>query len=151
MALSSLAGPPDDEPAEGESDSGFVEAAAGAYEAGLSVSFEGLFAGEERRRISVPGYPFQRSRFWVETERRRRAGAGHPLLGIRHESPRGEVLFETEVTGSDPAWLDESQGVRPGGGAGGALRGAGGGGRGARRRAAGGRGVPNLHPAGVAP
>ena len=107
VALSSLAGPPDDEPAEGESDSGFVEAAAGAYEAGLSVSFEGLFAGEERRRISAPGYPFQRNRFWIETERRRRAGAGHPLLGARHESPRGEVLFETEVTGSDPAWLDD--------------------------------------------
>ena len=35
-----------------------------AYDMGLPVSFAGLFAGELRRRISVPGYPFQRKRFW---------------------------------------------------------------------------------------
>ena len=45
-------------------DSGFVEAVAGAFEAGLSVSFAGLFAGEDRRRISLPGYPFERRRHW---------------------------------------------------------------------------------------
>ena len=45
---------------------GFVEAVARAYEAGLKLDFAGLFAGEERRRISLPGYPFQRRRFWFE-------------------------------------------------------------------------------------
>ena len=45
---------------------GFVEAVAGAYEAGLILDFAGLFAGEERRRISLPGYPFQRRRFWFD-------------------------------------------------------------------------------------
>ncbi len=44
---------------------GFVDAVARAYEAGLSISFEGLFAGESRRRISLPTYPFQRRRHWV--------------------------------------------------------------------------------------
>ena len=44
---------------------GFVEAVARAYEAGLAIDFSGLFAGEERRRISLPVYPFQRRRFWV--------------------------------------------------------------------------------------
>ena len=29
-----------------------------AYEAGLDVRFEGLFAGEKRRRVSLPSYPF---------------------------------------------------------------------------------------------
>ena len=105
-ALASLAGPPDDE-AEGETGSGFVAAVAGAYEAGLPVSFAGLFAGEQRRRISLPGYPFQRRRHWIEAPKRRRLGAGHPLLGIRHESPRGEVLFETELSATDPAWLND--------------------------------------------
>ena len=46
--------------------SGFLEATAVAYEAGLPVSFAGLFAGEERRRISLPGYPFERTRHWVD-------------------------------------------------------------------------------------
>ena len=45
---------------------GFVEAVAGAYEAGLTVFFAGLFAGEARCRISLPGYPFQRRRHWIE-------------------------------------------------------------------------------------
>jgi len=54
-----------EEAAAGHADSGFVEAVARAYEAGLGVSFAGLFAGETRRRISLPGYPFQRRRFWL--------------------------------------------------------------------------------------
>ncbi|MCY3599215.1 MAG: beta-ketoacyl synthase N-terminal-like domain-containing protein [Gemmatimonadetes bacterium] len=45
---------------------GFLKATAAAYEAGLPVSFAGLFAGEERRRISLPGYPFEPERHWVE-------------------------------------------------------------------------------------
>ena len=44
----------------------FVEAVACAYEAGLAIAFEGMFAGEWRSRISVPTYPFQRRRYWVE-------------------------------------------------------------------------------------
>ena len=44
---------------------GFVEAVAGAYEAGLTVSFAGLFAGETRRRIALPDYPFERRRHWI--------------------------------------------------------------------------------------
>ncbi|MDE0229680.1 MAG: beta-ketoacyl synthase N-terminal-like domain-containing protein, partial [Spirochaetaceae bacterium] len=43
----------------------FAAAVAAAYEAGLPVSFAGLFAGEARRRISVPTYPFQRRRHWI--------------------------------------------------------------------------------------
>ena len=48
---------------------GFVEAVAAAYEAGLPVAFAGLFAGETRRRISLPGYPFQRLRYWIDTSK----------------------------------------------------------------------------------
>ena len=44
---------------------GFLRAVATAYEAGLDISFAGLFAGEARRRVSLPGYPFQRRRHWI--------------------------------------------------------------------------------------
>ena len=54
-----------EEEATGPADGDFVEAVARAYEAGLGVSLAGLFAGETRRRISLPGYPFQRRRFWL--------------------------------------------------------------------------------------
>ena len=84
---------------------GFVEAIAGAYEAGVDLDFAGLFAGERRRRVSLPGYPFQRGRHWVQMRKRRRGSSDHPLMGIRHELPRGEVTFETEMFPSEPAWL----------------------------------------------
>ena len=85
----------------------FADAVAEAYAAGLGISFDGLFAGETRRRISLPGYPFQRERYWLDPAKRRRTEAGHPLLGVRYESARGEVTYETEVFPSDPAWLED--------------------------------------------
>ena len=88
-------------------DDGFMDAVAGAYNAGLALSFDGLFSGETRRKIELPSYPFQRERYWIEPPRRIRSAAGHPLLGNKHESPRGEVMFETEMFPSDPAWLDD--------------------------------------------
>ena len=48
-----------------EAGGSFVAAVAAGYEAGLSISFAGLFAGETRRRIALPGYPFQRRRHWI--------------------------------------------------------------------------------------
>ena len=104
--LSSLKRPSRDAPAEA-ADSAFVEAVAAAYEAGFPISFQGLFAAERRRRISLPGYPFRRQSHWVKASRRRRLSAGHPLLGGRHESASGEIAFDTEVFPSDPAWLED--------------------------------------------
>ena len=65
LVLASLPSPSGETAANHPCDS-VVEATAAAYEAGLPVSFAGLFAGEERRRISLPGYPFERTRHWVE-------------------------------------------------------------------------------------
>ncbi len=106
--MSSLRRPArDEEPPAPGSGGGFLEAVAGAYEAGLPLRFDGLFAGEARSRIALPGYPFQRERYWVEAPRRRRPGTGHPLLGARHESASGEISFDTELFPSDPPWLGD--------------------------------------------
>ncbi len=93
-------------PAPG-SGGGFVEAVAAAYEAGLPLRFEGLFAGEARCRIVLPGYPFQRERYWVEAPKRRRLDTGHPLLGVRHDSASGEISYDSEIFPSDPKWLSD--------------------------------------------
>ena len=53
-------------PETGNSALVFLEAVAAAYEAGVAISFAGLFAGEERRRIAIPGYAFQRRSLWVQ-------------------------------------------------------------------------------------
>ncbi|MDE2973398.1 MAG: SDR family NAD(P)-dependent oxidoreductase [Gemmatimonadota bacterium] len=104
--LATLAGPPGEGAGEGGGGD-FAAAAAGAYEAGLPIRPEALFAGESRRRISLPGYPFQRTRHWLEAPKRRRGGAGHPLLGLRHDSAGGEVAFESELFAADPQWLED--------------------------------------------
>ncbi len=104
--ISSMA-PPADEAAAPGPDHGFMDAVAEAYEAGLEIRFDGLFAGEARRRISIPDYPFQRERYWLEAPKRRHRTAGHPLLGVRHESASGEVSYETEVFPTEPAWLGD--------------------------------------------
>ena len=104
--MSSLLRPAkDEEPPAPGSGGGFVAAVAEAYEAGLPLRYDGLFAGEARRRIALPGYPFQRERHWVEAPKRRRQASDHPLLGSRHESASGEIAFDTDVFPSDPAWL----------------------------------------------
>ena len=96
---------PSDEGQENGAD--FMQAVAQAYSAGLFLHFEGLFAGETRQRIELPGYPFQRERYWIDAAKRRRPVSGHPLLGLRHASASGEITFETEVFPTDPVWLSD--------------------------------------------
>ena len=107
LSVASLQRPPSGQPADPAPSGGFVEAVARLYEAGATVAFEGLFAGESRRRVALPGYPFEQRRHWVSGPRRRRSAGDHALLGARHESPRGETLFAGEIAVSDPAWLDD--------------------------------------------
>ena len=85
----------------------FIEAVAKAYQAGLAIRFEGLFIGEKRRRISIPGYPFQREPYWLREPKRKRSELGHPLLGQRRESATGEITYETVLFPSDPDWLGD--------------------------------------------
>ena len=59
-----------------DQDDTFVKAVAGAYEAGLAISFKGLFDGEARSRISIPGYPFEHRRHWISPPRRFPVAAG---------------------------------------------------------------------------
>ncbi len=92
-------------PSVGTSESGFSVAASAAWEAGLPLRLEGLFAGERRRRVPLPTYPFQRQRHWIDGRSHRRRADDHPLLGTRTELAGGGVVFETGMSASDPEWL----------------------------------------------
>ncbi len=105
VVVSSLRRPSRETPKDAEGS--FVRAVATAYEAGLPISFPGLFAGESRRRVPLPGYPFQRERHWIKPAKRRRLRDSHPLLGTRHQSASGELGFETEVAATNPPWLGD--------------------------------------------
>ncbi len=64
-----------------------LESLATLYDLGVGVDWAAFDRPYGRRRVSVPTYPFQRERYWVEpravTEARgpERGPAGHPLLG----------------------------------------------------------------------
>ena len=92
--------------AEAPGDQVFAEAVSRAYEAGLPVAFAGLFAGEERRRVSLPAYPFQRRRHWIRAGGRPLSRDGHRLLGTPHRLGNGEFVFETHVSAHSPQWLE---------------------------------------------
>ena len=85
------------------------------------VEFEEV-AGLQRRaqgkRIALPTYPFQRSRYWLKgknaAQRRLAANSGsgngktHSLLGKRLDSPAiAGTVFEIEMGAEGPAFLDE--------------------------------------------
>ena len=88
-------------------DGGFHNCVCEAFEGGLDIAFEGLYAGETRRKINIPGYPFQRRRHWVQSRRRRVDSNDHVLLGTKHETPYGDINYVTEIHASDPSWLQE--------------------------------------------
>jgi acyl transferase domain-containing protein len=77
------------------------------YVSGARLDFAALQGGEQRARLALPTYPFQRQRYWVDTPKRRRAVDAHPLLGERHTSARGEVTFESELSTEEQPWLSD--------------------------------------------
>jgi amino acid adenylation domain-containing protein/non-ribosomal peptide synthase protein (TIGR01720 family) len=57
--------------------------------AGVEIDWPGFHGGERRRRVSLPAYPFERQRYWIEA-------------GIKAEIEPGRVLLLP--AGADPAW-----------------------------------------------
>ena len=70
VLLASLQSPSSEAASPAAAD-GFAKAVAQAYEAGVDIAFAGLFAGESRRRVAAPGYPFQRRRHWADPPKAR--------------------------------------------------------------------------------
>ncbi|HEX6038059.1 type I polyketide synthase, partial [Longimicrobium sp.] len=55
-----------------------LESLGGAWAAGVSVDWDAFGEGERRRRIPLPGYPFERARYWVDAPRPAAAPADGP-------------------------------------------------------------------------
>ncbi|MBL1082468.1 SDR family NAD(P)-dependent oxidoreductase [Streptomyces actinomycinicus] len=88
-----------------------VTALAAAHARGVPVDWARHFAGLGGRRIDLPGYPFQRRRFWLEQSSGTDAAglgqlpAGHPLLAaVVAVGAEGVVLTGRLSTRTQP-WL----------------------------------------------
>ncbi|ADO72607.1 type I polyketide synthase [Stigmatella aurantiaca] len=86
-----------------------LEGLASLYVAGAQVKWRGLEEGIDRRKVSLPSYPFQRRAYWMELtgtawDRQGTRGQGtardervHPLLGRRQASPAQVRQFESSL------------------------------------------------------
>ncbi len=78
------------------------------HAAGRDVDWGALFPGGGPV-LPLPGYPWQRQRYWIDRPRRssRREGAAHPLLGTRIPLSTSDAVFEAELGGASPPFLAE--------------------------------------------
>ncbi|WP_341720664.1 SDR family NAD(P)-dependent oxidoreductase [Micromonospora sp. FIMYZ51] len=91
-----------------------VGAVAQAHVHGVAIDWPAWYAGSGARRVPLPTYPFQRSRYWPDASVVGRAAAlpaglgatGHPLLSGWVASASGsEVLFTGELSQAGHPWL----------------------------------------------
>lgn len=82
---------------------------------GIEVPWRRVDQHYERRRMTLPTYPFQRRRFWfsdsITGQRRRAAAAGpHPLIDRFSQSPAADdAIFETELSTVSHPYFEDHQ------------------------------------------
>ncbi|MGC4059466.1 MAG: SDR family NAD(P)-dependent oxidoreductase [Aquabacterium sp.] len=70
------------------------KAAASLYKAGLPVDWRKLYAGEQRQRIALPTYPFQRQRHWIDASSQER----HTRISEDNAWARGLLKVNWQAT-----------------------------------------------------
>nr|QEO74263.1 phosphopantetheine-binding domain-containing pro [uncultured bacterium] len=80
------------------------------YVRGLPIQWREVYAGQQRRKITLPTYPFERETFWFDDSPQRPAAAvttaavgRHPLLGrrVRSLNPDAEYALTLDAAGFD--------------------------------------------------
>ncbi|WP_251095852.1 beta-ketoacyl synthase N-terminal-like domain-containing protein [Streptomyces sp. Caat 7-52] len=95
------------------SEDGVPARLAAAYTAGTAVSWEAVFTGTGTGRVRLPGYPFQRKRYWLDTPVTRGRGGHeavrqsvHPLLGGAIDlAGSAERRFTRTLTAREPWYV----------------------------------------------
>jgi acyl transferase domain-containing protein/acyl carrier protein/protein-L-isoaspartate O-methyltransferase len=88
-------------------------ALAQSYMNGADIDWAKFYQGRASKRVAVPTYPFQRSRYWIEAppaaEKPRKTSTfrHHPLLGARLRSALADAQFESSVGIAELPWLND--------------------------------------------
>jgi acyl transferase domain-containing protein/NADPH:quinone reductase-like Zn-dependent oxidoreductase/NAD(P)-dependent dehydrogenase (short-subunit alcohol dehydrogenase family)/acyl carrier protein len=90
-----------------------VTALGGLFTSGVDVDWSAQFTGTGARRVDLPTYPFQETRFWAkpspvgaDVASAGLVAAGHPMLGASVElADTGEVVLTGRLSMDVQAWL----------------------------------------------
>ena len=84
--------------------------AARMYRKGEPVDWEGI-CDASTVPVALPGYPFERDRYWIDSDppasAGEKVGSLHPLLGRRLASPLATIQFEAALRADSPEWLND--------------------------------------------
>jgi acyl transferase domain-containing protein/thioesterase domain-containing protein/acyl carrier protein len=91
-----------------------LDSLAELYVLGAKVDWAGFDQPWPRRRVTLPTYPFERTRLWLEGKLGRfgtttRGPSLHPLLGSRIPSALETSVFEIRLSSASPRYLAEHQ------------------------------------------
>jgi acyl transferase domain-containing protein/acyl carrier protein len=71
------------------------------YVGGFSLHWKGFDQGYSRSKITLPTYPFQRQKYWINATKKKSLlqSSRHPLLGERFDSAASpdKIIFQSEV------------------------------------------------------
>ena len=81
---------------------------------GATPNLSVLYEGKNRKRVSLPTYPFQRRRFWGPDKPRAAHAAfhtAHPLLGnkVSLAGVAKEIRYENFIEPDSPSWLPDHE------------------------------------------
>ncbi|WP_254173683.1 non-ribosomal peptide synthetase/type I polyketide synthase [Planktothrix pseudagardhii] len=87
------------------------------YRSGLPIDWVGFDRDYQRRRQALPTYPFQRQRYWVESQPKDNTQGQvlfapnptvHPLLGQQISLPgTQQIRFQVQISKNSPSWLQD--------------------------------------------
>ena len=83
-----------------------LEAAGALYVHGLELDWAAYDRPYARRKLSLPSYPFERERYWIEP-RTRRTNEGRYLAGARVRSALPQAQFTAWLGPNAPAWVGD--------------------------------------------
>ena len=84
------------------------------WQAGAPIDGEALFAGERRRRVPLPAYPFERRRYWAPRRQAERGGAA-PAASPATKRPLDQWFYAPSWKRSDLPAATERRAPSPGG------------------------------------